>query len=267
MTERRSSLSWGWVWLFSLALVAGLFSGPVDAAWSVWKSDGGSGSSGWTVKEGAGSSSSSGSGSASGWSLFEGKPGGSNQPSPQPPPPSKPEAPPPGGGTPGGPGSPESPAPGGETPPGSGAAPGDADPPASGTRPETATVDRFAESSLFDLLNEARKEHGREPVAVSADLVALARKKARDMAVNQYFSHVSPTYGTVFDMLKREGIAYKWAGENIGRGASTYSIHRGFMESPEHRANLLSAGYTHVGIGVVRYRGKVYVAQLFMKPR
>lgn len=254
-----------------LVLLAG--AAQASGAWSSWKGSGG-GSEGWTVVPGSappagpGGESSSGfpgssswfSGGSSGWSVVEGKPGsGSGSPSPAPG--GAPAAPRSGGGSSAGGGGSLSPV--SDAPPGEGAEEEiPSQPPPSGV-----TVDRTAESYLFEKLNEERTSAGREPLASDPSLVALARRKARDMAVHQYFSHVSPVYGTVFDMLKAEGINYKWAGENIGRGASAASIHRGFVDSPEHRANLLSAGYTRVGVGAVRYRGKLYVAQVFMKPR
>ncbi len=43
-------------------------------------------------------------------------------------------------------------------------------------------------------------------------------QKSQDMIDNNYFSHNSPTYGSPFDMLKKFGISYKTAGENIAMG-------------------------------------------------
>ena len=238
--------------LLCLALLAGP-EALASGAWSVWKGGGGS-YAGWTVVEASAPSS----GSSPGWSAFHWKAvSGSSRPAPG----GAPAAPPSGGESPAGGGG--SVSPGSGAPPGGGAAGEDPAQPA----PSGAAVDRAAEAYLFERLNEERAAAGREPLASDPSLVALARKKALDMALNQYFSHVSPAYGTVFDMLRAEGIGYKWAGENIGRGGSAASIHRGFVDSPEHRANLLSAGYTHVGVGAVRYRGKPYVAQVFTRPR
>jgi len=128
-------------------------------------------------------------------------------------------------------------------------------------------ADDDAEWSLYRKLNEERIREGREPLTRSAELDRLARQKAWDMVHHRYFDHVSPTLGTIFDMLHSSGIAYKWAGENIARVSSVEVAHEAFMESPDHRANILSAGYTEVGVGVVRAGGKLYVCQVFMMPR
>lgn len=132
-----------------------------------------------------------------------------------------------------------------------------------------ATIDdpaSAAEAELLRLINQERERAGREPLALDPKLQALARAKAEDMAVLGYFDHVSPTYGTVYDMLNEAGIRYKWAGENIARAGSLSAAHEALMDSPGHRANILSAGYTHVGVGVYRSGSRWYIAQLFLRP-
>lgn len=124
-----------------------------------------------------------------------------------------------------------------------------------------------ASLSLVQWINEARLEQGRRPLARDPLLDRIALQKARDMAENGYFDHVSPTFGTIFEMLSAEGVDYKWAGENIARAPDEKAAHVALMQSPEHRANILSAGYTHVGVGAVRDGSRLYVAQVFARPR
>ena len=72
------------------------------------------------------------------------------------------------------------------------------------------------------------------------------------MKDNQYFSHTSPTYGSPFDMMKRFGIAYRTAGENIAMGYQTpEAVVDGWMNSDGHRANILNASFTQIGVGYV----------------
>ena len=67
-----------------------------------------------------------------------------------------------------------------------------------------------------------------------------------------YFAHESPTYGTPFEMMKSFGITYRAAGENIARGYRTpEAVVEAWMNSEGHRANILSAKYTKIGIGYV----------------
>ena len=137
---------------------------------------------------------------------------------------------------------------------------------AGAARGATFAVDDAGEAYLMAALNEERLAAGRAPLARDGRLNRLARAKAEEMAREGYFSHVSPNMGTVYDMLAAEAIAFKWAGENIARVPDVATAHAAFMESRDHRANILSAGYTHAGIGVVRAGSRVYVCQIFMKP-
>ena len=104
---------------------------------------------------------------------------------------------------------------------------------------------------MIDLVNEARAKAGLRPLAADAELSRTARLKSADMVAGNYFSHQSPTYGSPFDMMKRFGIRYRKAGENIACNRSAEAAHRALMNSSGHRANLLSGQFTHIGIGIV----------------
>jgi len=80
---------------------------------------------------------------------------------------------------------------------------------------------------------------------------------------NRYFDHNSPTYGSPFDMMKRFGVSYNFAGENLAMAGSVTSAHKALMESPGHRANILNKNYDRVGIGIVVTGGYRYCVQLF----
>ena len=78
----------------------------------------------------------------------------------------------------------------------------------------------------------------------------MARYKSQDMLNNRYFSHNSPTYGTPFQMMKAFGLSFRTAGENIARGHATpQAVVNGGMNSSGHRANILNASYTQIGVG------------------
>ena len=107
------------------------------------------------------------------------------------------------------------------------------------------------EKQMLDLVNAARQQAGLQPLAADPELVKLARLKSRDMIENNYFSHDSPVYGSPFDMMKQFGISYRSAGENIACNQSVQAAHEALMNSPGHRANILNASFTHIGIGIV----------------
>ena len=107
------------------------------------------------------------------------------------------------------------------------------------------------EASLLALLNEARARAGAPPLQALAALGDAARAHSRDMAEHHFVAHTSPTHGTVADRLVAAGLRSGLTLENVARGYGAQEIHEGFLASPGHRANLLNAEVTHVGIGVV----------------
>lgn len=106
------------------------------------------------------------------------------------------------------------------------------------------------EQQAMEQVNRIRVQNGLKPLTISAELSAKARIKAQDMDQRGYFSHNSPTYGTPFQMMKRLGVSYRSAGENIAMGyRSAEAVVNAWMNSPSHRAAILSSRYTTMGIG------------------
>ncbi|MFJ7935778.1 CAP domain-containing protein [Sporosarcina sp. NPDC096371] len=122
-------------------------------------------------------------------------------------------------------------------------------PEVSGETPGEASISEI-EKAVLDLTNAERQKAGLKPLQSDKNLMTSARQKSTDMATNNYFSHTSPTYGSPFDQMKANGITYKAAAENIAMGQRTAEeVVKGWMESPGHRENILTPGYTHIGIG------------------
>ena len=106
------------------------------------------------------------------------------------------------------------------------------------------------EWAAAQLINEIRVEYGLEPYEISGTLSSNARMKAQDMKDNGYFNHISPTYGSPFAMMQALGIRYRSAAENIAMGYRTAeAVVNAWMNSPSHRANILSSVYDTMGIG------------------
>ena len=119
------------------------------------------------------------------------------------------------------------------------------------SKPDTnvSTQTQF-ENRVLELVNVERQKAGLNALQMDESVRNVARLKSEDMRVNKYFDHTSPTYGSPFDMLKKFGISYKSAGENIAQGYSTpESVVNGWMNSSGHRANILNASFTHMGVG------------------
>lgn len=108
------------------------------------------------------------------------------------------------------------------------------------------------EQEVIRLVNEIRRENGLKSLAYDWELGRVARFKSQDMKDNKYFAHNSPVYGTPFQMIRNFGIFYRSAGENIAKGYATpRAVVDAWMNSSGHRANILNASYTHIGVGYV----------------
>lgn len=132
---------------------------------------------------------------------------------------------------------------------------------------QTASRSQSAEDDLFALLNEARAASGKPPLERSEALDRVARLHSTDMRQKRYRSHIAPDGSTPNDRAERANIRSGLVLENIGEGPAMRDIHQGFVDSPSHRANLLNADVTHVGVGVVPAdpRGETWVVtQVFV---
>lgn len=119
------------------------------------------------------------------------------------------------------------------------------------SKPSTGTSSNqsaFA-AEVVKLVNQERAKAGLKPLTENAKLSNMAMDKAKDMSNNNYFDHNSPTYGSPFDMMKKYGISYSYAGENIAKGQKTPAdVMNAWMNSQGHRANILNGNYTMIGV-------------------
>jgi uncharacterized protein YkwD/uncharacterized membrane protein required for colicin V production len=119
-------------------------------------------------------------------------------------------------------------------------------------RTSQVLADPEAEAEMLKLLNNERRKRGLKPLKLDEQLRQVARRHSRDMLARGYFAHESPEGRTPFDRLKSAGIDYGAAGENLALAPDVETAHRGLMESPGHRANILRREYGRVGIGAIR---------------
>jgi uncharacterized protein YkwD len=133
----------------------------------------------------------------------------------------------------------------------------------------SAHADASADSTLFSLTNQDRASNGVHALSLNSTLQAIGENarytgcgptiygRSEDMVQRNYFSHQIPPCGQyVFSIMHAYGVNYQLAGENIGwvagAGVGTASanyINGQFMNSPDHRANILEPRYTHLGVG------------------
>lgn len=120
------------------------------------------------------------------------------------------------------------------------------------------------EERLIELTNLARSDEGLPPLRSAPELMRSAEAKGRDMDERGYFSHYSPEGTSPFDLMRQSGAKFSSAGENIAQGTSVDRIFVSWMQSADHRENILARGYTHLGVGVVRDQaGRLIAVQHF----
>ncbi|MCR8756081.1 CAP domain-containing protein [Clostridioides difficile] len=131
-----------------------------------------------------------------------------------------------------------------------------------------STSENFSayQKEVVDLVNIERAKAGLNPLTLDSSISNVATKKSQDMIDNNYFSHNSPTYGSPFDMLKKFGISYKTAGENIAMGQKTpKEVVNAWMNSEGHRKNIMNPNFSKIGVGVAQKSGgSIYWTQIFV---
>jgi uncharacterized protein YkwD len=105
------------------------------------------------------------------------------------------------------------------------------------------------ESSLLHAVNATRAAHGLRPLGLDLTLVRAARFHSADMLRHDYFAH-----GPFAQRLVSFHVTGPVVGENLawesGRPDMAGFVVTAWLESPEHRANLLRPGYRRIGIGI-----------------
>jgi uncharacterized protein YkwD len=116
------------------------------------------------------------------------------------------------------------------------------------------------ETALLAALNDERRAAGLDPLASNPVLESVARARSEDMAARSYFGHFGPDGASAFSLLADTEARFTAVGENlaVAPGDSERSVALalfGLMDSPSHRASILDARFTRVGVGAVRDHG------------
>jgi hypothetical protein len=115
------------------------------------------------------------------------------------------------------------------------------------------------EGYFVSAIASARRDRGVHAYATRSDLTAVARRHAARMAGRGSAYH-NPSLGS-------EVRGWRSLAENVGMGSDAAGIHRAFMNSSGHRANILSRTYTELGVGTATdARGRLYVVEIFRLP-
>ena len=106
-------------------------------------------------------------------------------------------------------------------------------------------------SQLFQDTNSQRSSNNLSALSTNSALNAAAQAKANDMVSKDYWAHNSPSGDTPWTFITNAGYKYQAAGENLAYGFDNSSdTITGWMNSAEHRANILNSNYVDVGFGI-----------------
>ena len=116
------------------------------------------------------------------------------------------------------------------------------------------------ETGVLAQLNKIRAQHGLQPVTVSARLTAAAAQHSKEMGGAGYFEHNSNDGTAFWKRISRwyasGGYGYWSVGENLlwsSPEVDPAGALQLWMNSPEHRANILTARWREVGISAVHF--------------
>jgi uncharacterized protein YkwD len=112
-----------------------------------------------------------------------------------------------------------------------------------------------SEIAFLRKTNKARGSLGK--LRLDPQLSKVARVHTRAMTRRNLLFHSSSS------QLSRRVTNWILLGENVGYGSTVASLHRAFMGSPPHRANIRRGRFRHVGIGVRRRHGRMWVTAIF----
>ena len=136
---------------------------------------------------------------------------------------------------------------------------------------QDASTPNEIERRAFEQTNLVRVKNGLPPFVWDSDLGRMARNHSESMSRLHFFSHVTPDGKRLPDRARAAGISrYSSVGENIAynqgyEDPGALAVER-WMDSPKHRANILSSEFRAMAIGsYVAPDGSVYLTQTFIK--
>lgn len=114
----------------------------------------------------------------------------------------------------------------------------------------TSTESSLAQDVLT-IVNQERANQNLSALTWNAPCAQVAYDHSWDMDARDFFDHTNPDGDDPFDRMDNAGISYSRAAENIAAGYSdAQSVMTAWMNSPDHRANILNPDLTEIGIGV-----------------
>lgn len=119
------------------------------------------------------------------------------------------------------------------------------------------------EQQLFDLVNREREKAGLNKLEWSERLSQAALAHSRLLAENRDLSHQFAGEEPLQQRVGATGLRFNSVAENVAAAPAVAVAHKGLMESPGHRANILHQDYNAIGIAIVERDHELFVTQDF----
>ena len=130
-------------------------------------------------------------------------------------------------------------------------------------QPRTET----AGQQLFQAINRERAANGLPPLKWDEALANAARQHAEAMAAQKAVSHGFQGELSLPSRASRAGASFSWLSENVAAGPNAENINEQWMQSPNHRANVLDSDMDTIGTGVAERNGVIFAVADFSKSR
>ena len=122
--------------------------------------------------------------------------------------------------------------------------------------PAAQVAQASTSNQMLRMTNEDRRDANRKPLRLDRRLSRYAVKHSKQMARRGEIFH-TPNLAKV---LNRN---WRVAGENVGNGGDLAALEDAFMDSTDHRKNILRRSYDHAAVGVVSADGSLWVTVIF----
>jgi uncharacterized protein YkwD len=140
-----------------------------------------------------------------------------------------------------------------------------AGPPYASIEEPPGPFDPAGEKQLVELINQERSKQRLQPLAVDPRLTHAAHKHTQLLVAHKTVSHQFEGEPPLDVRLANENLPSDQLGENTAVDRDLPSAHKGLMDDPDHRDNILNPNYDAVGVAVIRRGGQLYVTEDFAR--
>jgi Cysteine-rich secretory protein family len=125
--------------------------------------------------------------------------------------------------------------------------------------------DAAGEKQLVELINQERAHEGLQALVTDERLSQAARRHTELMVKHGGLSHQFDGEPSLQARIADANLRSDRQAENVALEMDAAGAHAVLMNSPPHRANILSSNYNAVGVGVMRSGERLYVTEDFAR--